>query len=241
MNRAFNLSSFFFLIILCVSCSGKITSEELIEKAIDAHGGMEAWRSIDEITYSKRIVLYDSLGTIESDQTKTHTYKFKPTLTATMTWRQDSAHYQVNYSEEKTSVFLNDSLVQDVALLQKFEKEVEGAYYVYWMPYRLTEKNAELDYQGIAQLPSDGKVHKLQVSYPDSWNVWLYYFDIETFKLIATEVYHEPTSSFIKNLKYETKTGLSLNAERQSYRIDEAGEIMFKRADYYYTIENVMK
>ncbi|MFT5102644.1 MAG: hypothetical protein ACI86C_000286 [Candidatus Latescibacterota bacterium] len=213
-----------------------MTAVQLINHSLEAHGGQDAWDSVEEISYSKRTILYDSLGTIESDQTKIHAYSFRPTFTATMTWDQDSVQYRVNYSKEKTTLFLNDSLAQDATIKQKFEKEVRGAYYVYWMPYKLLDANAENTYQGLKPQPKLGDVHVLEVRYPDSENVWWYYFDTETFKLVGTKVYHEPTSSFIKNAKHETETELSLNAERSSYRIDEAGKILFKRADYFYKV-----
>ncbi len=232
----FSIGVLICLIGMGLSCEKKLTAEQLINLSLEAHGGKDAWEAIEKISYSKQTILYDSLGTVESNQTKVHAYNFKPTFAATMTWREDSMGYSVSYSEEKTSLFINDSLVVDTALLEKFENEVRAAYYVYWMPYKLMDENAELKYEGMQKWPSEGKVHKLEVSYPDSWNIWSYYFDPETYKLVGTEVYHEPTTSFIKNTKYETGTGLFLNAERQSYHIDEAGDILYKRADYFYTV-----
>jgi len=217
-----------------------MTAVQLINHSLEAHGGKDAWDSVEEISYSKRTILYDSLGTIESDQTKIHAYSYRPTFTATMTWDQDSVHYQVNYSEEKTTLFLNDSLAQDAAIKQKFEKEVRGAYYVYWMPYKLLDANAENTYEGLKFHPELGDVHVLKVRYPDSENVWWYYFDSQTFKLRGNTVHHRPTYSFIENTKIETETGLSLNTERSSYRVDSIGTIQFKRAVYYYNILDIV-
>lgn len=238
------LSFLYHCLLICfigmlVSCKKEITTDQLLSKSIKAHGGIETWESIQEISYSKRTVLYDSLGTIESDQTKIHTYNFSPDFTATMTWEQDSLNYSVISSEEKTNVFLNDSLLTDAALITKYEKEVQGAYYVYWMPYKLLDENAELQYDGLEPWNSTGMAHKLQVSYPDAWDTWWYYFDSETFKLVGTKVYHEPTYSFIKNTKYEAQTGLSLNAESSSYRVNDNDVVQFKRADYFYEVLKV--
>lgn len=218
-----------------------MTSGQLLEKSINSHGGLSAWESIQEINYSKRTILYDSLGSVENDITKYHAYKFKPDFSVTMTWKQDSLNYRVHYSEEKATVFVNDSIISDSTITEKFEKEVQAAYYVYWMPYKLKDENAEIQYDGLELWNGAGMAHKLQVSYADARDTWWYYFDSETFKLVGTKVYHEPTYSLIKNTQYETQSGLSLNAKRSSYRVNEANQIQFKRADYFYEVTNLLK
>jgi len=49
-------------------------------------------------------------------------------------------------------------------------------------------------------------------------------------------VHHGSTFSYIKNTKYENKTGLSLNAERKSYMTDSLRNVKFLRAHYEYEI-----
>ena len=151
-----------------------------------------------------------------------------------MTWKEDEVEKKALWDTEMR-LFFNDSAITDQSLLDKYQKSIFAANYVFWQPYKLLESNSVITYQG-KEYVDDQEVHVLKVTYPDSKNVWWYYFDVNTYRLLANMVYHQPTYSFIQNTAVEQETGLFLNAERKSYRVDSLRNKKFLRALYQYKV-----
>lgn len=224
---------------LLMSCTPRPNASQILNKALEAHGGIEKWESIQEISYLKTTILYDSLGAVEKKSTQQHTNIFKPSFTAEMKWNQDSVEKKVVLNKEKISIFYNDSLVKDTELEKKYYKDIIAANYVFWQPFKLLDDDVALSYVGKELV--DGKdAHVLKAAYKNEdgskGNTWWYYFDVKTNRLLGNMVHHAPTYSFIKNTKYEDQTGLFLNAERKSYRVDSIRNVEYLRGEYYYDV-----
>jgi len=217
-----------------------MTTELLLEKVINAHGGLEAWQNISEITYEKTSVLLDSLGNTESSITKTYRTVFTPEFLTEMQWEIDSTSYHAILKDDELVVSMPDSITPDQTVQETYKKELLGAHYVYWQPYNLLEEDAVKKYTGVESLENED-THVLKVTYPNSSNnnIWWYFFDKETYLVRATMVQHGNTYSLIENNVYETKSGLSLNLDRSSYRINKARKKQFLRAQYVYKLLDI--
>ncbi|WP_035085428.1 DUF6503 family protein [Aquimarina latercula] len=221
------------------SCKNELNPKEIILKSLEAHGGLEKWKSVKEISYKKTTILYDSLGAIEKKIIQTHKNTFSPKFRAEMVWVENTVQKKVVFEDDKISVYFDNVIQGDSDLKEKYYKSVIAAHYVIWQPYKLLDEEVILSYVGIDTIDSK-EVYIVKVTYfnddGSSANTWWYYFDVLTYKLVGNMVHHGTTYSYIVNTKYEDKTGLSLNAERKSYMTDSLRNPRFLRADYSYEI-----
>ncbi|MHA7055680.1 hypothetical protein ACWGOQ_0000560 [Aquimarina sp. M1] len=228
------------LVTVCtISCKDQHKATEIVLKSLEAHGGIEKWKNAKELTYIKTTILYDSLGTIEKKITQTHKNRFKPKFLATIEWVEDTIRKKVILENGRTSVYFNDILQKDSKLQETLHRSMIAANYVIWQPFKLLDDDTTLSYIG-KDIIDGNPVNVVTASYSNidgsPANTWWYYFDQKTNKLVGNMVHHGSTYSFIKNTKYENRTGLFLNAERKSYMTDSLRSIRFLRADYTYQI-----
>jgi hypothetical protein len=220
--------------ILLSSCNQNTSSIEnqLLQKCIAAHGGMEKWQSLEKTDYTKHIVLYYEDGTIEKEMVQKHHYTNTPHLSGSIEW-SDTIHHRVFYQDGTAYEVKGDERqASSPTALNTFN----SAYYVLNMPWKLADGTAEISYEGIDTILNDKIVHTLSVEYPsESQNdVWEYYLDQNSFFLVANKVQHGSTYSLITNDEYAWYKGLRFNAKRTSYMVDSLGEVLYMRAKYEY-------
>ena len=224
---------------ILISCDSQPDANQILKDAINAHGGVKKWESIEEISYRKTTVLYDSLGNIEKEITQHHKNSFKPSFSAEMKWMDNGISKKVTVQNEKTSIVYGDSVILDLQLKKKYYKEIMAANYVFWQPYKLLDPNLKLGYVRKENI-DEKETYVLKAEYKNEdgspGNTWWYYFDTKSYKLLGNMVYHAPTYSYIRNVAYEDQTGLLLNAKRISYRVDSLRNIKYTRATYTYEI-----
>ncbi|SEM08559.1 hypothetical protein SAMN04487910_4106 [Aquimarina amphilecti] len=233
------------LLVICVvilsleCCKSELDPRTIVLKSLEAHGGLEKWNRVKEISYKKTTVLYDSLGAIEKQIVQTHKNTFNPKFKAEMIWVEDTIQKKVILENDKISVYFDDVLQSSPELQKKYYNSITAAHYVIWQPFKLLDKTVTLSYVGIDTV-EDEEVDVVKASYfkPNGSpsNTWWYYFDVKSYKLIGNMVHHGTTYSYIVNTKHEDKTGLSLNAKRKSYLTDSLRNPKFLRADYTYEI-----
>jgi len=227
------------LAICCFSCQKEDKAKTIVLKALEAHGGIDAWKNAKELVYTKTTILYDSLGKVEHKLIQKHRNTFVPNFEAQMEWEEDSIVKKVTLIDDKTKVYFNGEEQDYTKLQEKYSKAMIAANYVIWQPYKLLDKEAILSYQGTDTLDRK-EVDVVKADYRNEdgsyGNSWWYYFNKETNRLLGNMVHHGTTYSFINNIKYENETGLSLNAYRKSYRTDSLRNVKFLRAEYYYDI-----
>ncbi|WP_299894176.1 DUF6503 family protein [uncultured Aquimarina sp.] len=240
MKKIIKLIPVLYITILNLQCCKKeLDPEKIVLKSIEAHGGIDKWKSAKELSYVKTTILYDSLGSVEQKTIQTHKNIFGAKLTAEMKWIEDSISKIVLLKNDNISIYFNGVEQKELKLKEKYRSAITGANYVIWQPFKLLDEGLHLSYEG-ADVVDNKSVYTVKVIYfkedgsPD--NIWWYYFDQRTYKLLSTMVHHGDTYSYIENTKYETVTGLSLNKERKSYRVDSLRNKKFLRADYFYEI-----
>ncbi len=223
--------------MLC-SCEPAPTAEMVIQKSLEkAHGGKALWETPKLLIYEKTTTFYDSEGTVESVKKQRFHNTLQPTFTSKVKWIEDDVEKRIVFDGEQTSVFFDGISQTDEKVIAAAYKEIIGAQYVLWQPYKLFTDEASLTYEGIVRLEDNTDAYSIKVTYPNSDTIWWYYFDITTWLLKENLIQHsETTYSQIVNITQEEHTGLRLHQDRKSFKIDVAKDEKYLRAKYHYTI-----
>ena len=210
----------------------------ILKKSIEFHGGMDRWKNIRKITYSKNFDLLLKDGSVEQSFHQEHSYDY-------------------GLSDFKITSQQNGRLVISVKTSQNFYRTVNGepirtnsaqlartinsATYVLGMPFKLLDPGVSIQYLGVDTIPNGQEAMVLSASYDtevhanhSSDEPWRYYFDPETGKVLGNWVLSSDHANFIENISYEEVGGLLLHQYRKSYRLDSLGNIDYLRAEYRY-------
>jgi hypothetical protein len=223
---------------LCVQSCDKNTlpsGSELLSKAIEAHGGMETWQRVEAISYNKRIVIFEEDGSVSSDVTQHILYRFQPVFSGKMWWLSDGVMHQVVFDGKEAQSF-KDSILDDSQSAKSTAYNTFMASYVtFAQPFKLATDKAVLTTE--QQIHYKGKLlYRVRVAYPDvkgeNQDIWWYFFDAESYRVVANLVLHNGRYSFIENTTYDTKTPFVFNAARQSSFTDSLLQNPVLRAKY---------
>lgn len=230
-----------FIAILMSGCT-KETAVGLVSKSLVYHGGTEAWQAIDSIAYKKEEWLYRENGDLEKYSQRFYVHSLTRDLPISLSYSDQDSTRIVRLNSN--GLWVNFEIANKEK--QHLENSLQAAPYTLCQPYKLLA-----DADQLIRLPNEFwqkegiEVFVVGIDYinPDGspGNSWKYYFNADTYRLEGAMVHHGTTYSFIKNEAFENQTGLSLNAERTSYRCDSLRNIQFVRARYKYTYTDVYK
>jgi hypothetical protein len=229
-----------FIVNLFVSCQKKeITIGDILSKSLEAHGGLEIWQQVDTLSFTKKTILYNREGLKEKEITQHQSFYGGDFINGEITSiGVDKSRISIIgdiYSKsigDSLNVLTND----DVALINK---SFRSAYYVISQPFNLRESDALLFYKKDTILNGE-KTFVVDVSYREDENTntpdqWTYFFNANTYLIVAAKVFHSPTVSFIENIKFNKETPFVFNAERESFFLNKDGSKDFLRASYFYS------
>ena len=206
--------SFFFL-ISGLMCFAQMNAEELLLKALAAHGGDE-YKEIKSIVYEKRINHFDANGAVLDTVVENHMIDFE-NATSQFSSKLREDEFTAKLDQDSVTFKINGVDILDSSKVLRMKNSLKAATYVFWQPFKLLDPSAMLKPKGITTLFNGWEVHVLEVRYPNSGDQWFFYFDTKTFLLKATGVLFKGRYSLIVNEHHEKKTGLYLNAKRTSY------------------------
>lgn len=241
MLRYASLNFFGLLLLLSFSLTGceseDPSADFILQKSLEAHGGMERWKKMKYIRYRKTTTSYDPTGVIEKKSVQHITHQWRPKQTE-MFWEDEGKSYRALKDTTGISLYKEGILQKDSLLLAQANTNLKAALYVYWQPFKLLKEEAQKNYLGIQKLLDSISVHALQIRYSEEKNadVWTYFFDTQNYRLCAAQVLHNKRISLIVNEAVESETGLFLNHKRKSYFLDSVGKIKYLRAAYSYEI-----
>lgn len=223
-----------FLLFFFWNCQSEPTADQILQRSIQAHGG-KSWSAFSYVSYLKHTTLLDKNGIVEKKVLQKITHQWKPFKTK-IEWESQGNKQLAILDQSGVRFYQNDELQSDSTLIEKTRNNLNAAFYVFWQPFKLLEKTADLEYVGKEKLLDSILTHKLKVSYANDDDLWYFYFDTSSFRLKATEVNHDQRVSLITNETVEPQTGLFLNKTRNSYFLDSLGTIQYLRATYKYDI-----
>lgn len=188
--------------------------------------------------FKKKVILYNADGAIEKETSQLQTFEFSPALKGSIRNLNANGNKGFNFDGEYFYQFENDSIWQetDPNIIRSLTNSFYAAHYVICQPFSLPNENVILTYSGD-EMFEESKVHVIDVAFKGDEkdaDKWTYYFDSETFELVANKVIRTDHTSLIENLTFDTSTDFKFNATRKSYRLIETGERDYLRADYFY-------
>ena len=208
---------------------------EVLEKAVEAHGGQTGWENISVLEFRKWTRLLDANGNVESELDQWHAFRFEPYFEGKITWTKDSLEHVIHFDGANLRYFMGGNEVQNPGFLANKKKDFDAALYTVAQPWKLLEEGNSLSYEGIKTLENGRTVHSIRVDYGPDSDIWWYYFDQNTYLMAGSEVQLKDHRSLVYDLEEENAEGLKLHGKRESWRIDDQGERLFLRAEYQYS------
>jgi len=224
--------------LLFISCqkASVPTPEEVLQKAVQAHGGAAAFEAVQVFSFDKKTSSYDSLGEPTKLLEQSFEYDFKKGA-YTLGWKENGKNYQFNIRGISGNIRVNDSLVTiSTDARDTYESLLNGGLFVYWQPYKLATElpdNAVVSPDTLMNTP----VWAVSFQFDQSSDQWVWYFDQNSGVCLGNRVWHNNRYSLILNQSWLAYQGLKLPQERVSYRVNTANEILYKQADYVYSSE----
>ncbi|MEM9885054.1 MAG: hypothetical protein AAF849_04115 [Bacteroidota bacterium] len=224
-----------------------VKARALLEKAVNAAGGLDEWTSKKSISFQKYVALYDSMGTIEQENWQQHTYHYSPERKVKIAWEKEASKYEILAEKNQFRRLVSGAKDTSVTV-QSIENTVRSATFVISLPFKLLNEGVELAYKGKKQLDTGQEVEVLQAIYDakqhathTNQDIWSLYFDAKDYRLLGYQVQHDDHISYVLNNSFDVVNGIVFPRHRKSYRVNEEGERLFLRAAYEYkdwTIKN---
>lgn len=210
----------------------------ILKKAIEYAGGLDQWKSIKHLTYSKKFDLFLESGAIEKSFQQRHDYQYNPSIISITSIQNDDEIVTV-FQDGLYKRTKNGKPVESTQAALK--KAVNTSTYVVSAPFNLLDAGAAISYDGEMTMEDGRIVDVIKVVYDaerfknhSSSEMWKYYFDKKDGKLVANWVQSSDHLNLVENLTFERVDGILFNKHRKSYRLDEEGNKLYLRAEYFY-------
>ena len=172
---------------------------------------------------------------MESESDQWHEFRFDPYFEGKISWVKDSVAHVAAWDGSRMSYFMGGNEIKNEGFLEGKKKDFDAAFYAVAQPWKLHDEGAALRYEGQKTLENGNLVAVIRVDYGPDTDQWWYYFDPETFEMVANEVQLKDHRSLVYNLQSEAKAGFKLHGKRESFRVNEEGKKLFLRAEYRYS------
>jgi len=204
---------------------------EVVKKAIEYVGGWEKWADKKSFSFYKNISQVDSTGQKIRTTRQLQQYRLQPSFAARMTWERDGKKYIIVNNGQRAWKYEDGKELTD----EKSEKEAwnssYGSNYVISMPFKLTDPGTILTYDGLDTLDGNKIVHALKVEYEKGagssggFHTWWYYFDKNTYDLVANYLDYGNGHSYTSYLTFTTIGGIRMHDLRHSHAANAAKEV----------------
>ena len=208
---------------------------DIINKSVQAHEGLEQWKQLKSLSFTKKTTLYHEDGSLRKESLQHQSFLFGGNPSGTIHSSMDSVSYRL----KKRDIYMQtrDSSFQlSGEELKSKQNLFVSALYVASQPFQLLESGATFE-QKSDTIFGTKKAYAIRVKYQGDSSTsdqWTYYFDQESYRVVACKVKHNQRVSVIENTSYDESTPFVFNATRKS-TIVENGKPKFVIAEYSYT------
>ena len=222
------------LIVLLASLGGcstqKSQGESLVEESILAHGGLKNYTHLQDFRYEKTSYTLDAEEIIND----TLVQQFEiPRFGTTILITEDSLRITLQNENIQTSKQLDSDQ-------QNYKSISEGANFVFFQPFKLKDKGAQIEYLGLSSPSfSEKPLEQVRVCYPNSDDIWYFFFDHETKYVLANAVDHNGKMSLILNDSLQWHKNLLVHSLRRSFVSNSNFELIQLQASYKYKMLSV--
>ena len=219
----------FVLIVLLAGLGGcssqKSQGESLVEKSILAHGGLNNYTNLQDFRYEKTSYTLDTQEII--NDTLVQWFEI-PRFGTTILITEDSLRITLQNEIIQTSKQLKSHQ-------QNYKSIIEGANFVFFQPFKLKDKGAQIEYLGLRSPSfSEKPLEQIKVTYPNSSDIWYFFFDYETKYVLANAVDHNGKISLILNDSLQWHKNLLVHSGRRSFLSNSNFELIRLQASYIY-------
>ncbi len=218
-------------------------AKAIIEKSIQAYGGLENWNNIDYLSFDKWYALYDEDGKEEVNLNQEHHYTPQKIY---MTWQDGNDKIEQTQIGTQFKKLRNGGSDPNTKT-QSIKNSILASTFVMNFPYNLLEKGSSITFDGESTF-MDRDVYVIKAEYfPEiqkhhtTKDIWWHYIDQESHLSLGYKVKHLDHVSLVKNMSFHEVSGFTLPWKRESFRVDENGDELFLRAEYEYSDYNILK
>lgn len=219
-----------FLASLGGCSTQKSQGELLVEESILAHGGLNNYTNLRDFRYEKTSYSLDAQEIISD----TLVQQFElPRFGTTILITEDSLRITLQNENIQTSKQLDSDQ-------QNYKSIIEGANFVFFQPFKLKDKEAQIEYLGLRSSGFSKKpLEQIRVTYPNSNDIWYFFFDQETKYVLANAVDHNGKISLILNDSLQWHKNLFVHSRRRSFLSNSNFELIQLQASYKYKMLSV--
>ena len=218
-----------------ISCKREVEPIDVINRSVQAHGGLEQWKQLKSLSFTKKTTLYHEDGSLRKENLQNQEFVFSKSFSGRIYAVLDSILY--DYSEGNIYVQKLDSSFQlSGDALKSKQNLFKSALYVTSQPFQLLESGAAFERKPDTIFGSK-ETFAIRIHYPNDSSTsdqWTYYFDQASYRVVACKVRHNDRVSIIENTSYDTSTPFVFNATRKS-TIMEGDQPKFVIAEYEYS------
>ena len=224
----------FLLTVLLASLGGcstqKSQGESLVQESILAHGGLNNYTNLRDFRYEKMSYTLDAQEIIND----TLVQQFEiPRFGKTILITEDSLRITLEKENIQTSKQLDRNQ-------QNYKSIIEGANFVFFQPFKLKDREAQIEYLGLRSSGFSKKpLEQIRVTYPNSNDIWYFFFDQETKYVLANAVDHNGKISLILNDSLQWHKNLFVHSRRRSFLSNSNFELIRLQASYKYKMLSV--
>ena len=225
--------------LIIFSCQSEVDVQSIVDQAYQAHG-KALWDNLSTLHYEKESKVYNADGSVRVNTLQQHRYGFGEEFWAIVNWESNGDKHEINYTDKGAEKFVNGERVVDEKVEASAYESVNAARYTVSQPFKLNDPGVVLSYEGKDELEDGSKVYVVKASYStenenhSKNDEWWYYFDVESYRCLATMVHHGTTYSYIRNLEFDESTGIVFNYHRKGYAVDSARNILYHQSEYFY-------
>ncbi len=214
-----------------------VSGQNLLDEVMKVQGGLDRWKSKNNLDFTKEFTLYREDGTIELDREEMHKYSYGSDQKYSIQWREGSNIYALKNTNDSIYQEINGQVDTTQKRSQLISK-LNAAQFVIDLPFSLNDDNAQLSYDGVKKF-IEKPCEVLVVEFKDSTDKWWLYFTENDLSWAGYWVETADHYSLIINEEMTEANGFMLSRKRKSYRTDKNQNIVYLRAEYLYSNYNI--
>ena len=222
-----------FLIVLLANisaCTIQTTAKSVVESAISAHGDLLNYTNLKNFKYKKTSFTVDPKGAVTDTLIQ---YFSLPSLRQTILETNDS----LRIIFEDGAIRKSNNLPEKST---KYKRIIEGANFIFFQPFKLKDKGALIEYLGQKVFDfSDSSLDYIKVTYPNSTDIWYFFFDQKTRRVKANAVDHNGKISLILNDSLQWHKKLLVHSKRRSFLSNSNFDLIRLQASYEYKMLSI--
>lgn len=237
------LNLWLLLLVLLFSCgkNPEKQARELVGRSIAAHGGAEAWEKITTLKFRKKTRLLAEDGAVESELDQRVEIRMKPYLEGKITWEKDSMTHVLTWDRQQMRYFMGENEIRNLGFLASKRKEFDAAFFEVSQPWGILDELSAPRYEGLQTLENGREAEVVQLDSAGGAELSLFYFDPKSAVMIGRQLTQGNSRALIYYLGYAEVEGLKLQAQSESWEVDENGKKRFLRAEFLYSEYEVLR